>query len=180
MKRYIIISLVFLLSTGAWSAGTKVDNRTVKVYPESTLTLELDINRSNMLPLLLASMPVIASEMGDKVKDIDLVALARALKDVERIEYLQMEISAQKADKTGIISFYQKNLPNGKWERMFWQSYFDDKTIAVYDRVEGEGIYGFRTELVARNTKKINRIDVVHIDGKVDWTKLVEIIARVL
>jgi|YNPBryBLVA2012_1023415.scaffolds.fasta_scaffold42521_1 hypothetical protein len=145
----------------------------IPLYPGGETILEINLTNEELLPTIKASLPFLAgrSPMIDK---IDPEAVAEVLKDIKRAQLVQLEVSKKTALQS-LTNYYARNVPKGKWSRVFWQSLPDGGAMAIYTREDAEGIYGFRTRSAVSAGKAVTRVEVAKIDGKIDFAKLLEI-----
>ncbi len=103
--------------------------------------------------------------------------IAAALKDVKRIEFLQLDI-AKNPTGDAVADFYAKNLPAGQWNRVFWQR-SPNAIMALYVQGGGEKIFGFRVTQEKADDKPIKRVQIIKTEGKIDYARLLAIAAKV-
>lgn len=148
------------------------------IYPGGESTLEINLSNEDLLPTLQAMLPLLMqkSKMAEKISPEDIAA---ALKDVKRIQVLQLDVKAN-PNESRIVDYYSKNMPSGDWNRVFWQSRQPLGTIAVYTQGTGDALYGFRVQSITEDDKTIKRITIAKIEGKIDLAKLLMIASKLL
>ena len=93
---------------------------------------------------------------------------------------LQIDVAGGKATEQQVTAFYSKNLPSGKWNKVFQQSFGKIGTVVVYFQEGLTGIYGFRVSTAKVDGKLIRQAMVGKIDGKLDFVKLLKIAGKLV
>lgn len=174
MKIWIAVVVLALLVCGSVVAQEK-PAMDIPIYPGGEATMEINLTQDDLLPTLQALLPMI--KIGGPEGAINPDDLAAALKDVTRLEFLQLDMAKNPTD-TQVADFYAKNLPAGQWNRVFWQKSAKG-TVAVYVQGGGQKLYGFRVSQEMANDKPIKRVQIMKTEGKIDFAKLLAIASKV-
>jgi len=174
MRIWIAVVALALL-VGASVVAQDKPAMDIAIYPGGEATMEIDLSQDDLLPTLQAMLPMI--KMGGPEGSINTDDIAAALKDVKRIEFLQLDIAKNPTDAQ-VADFYSKNLPAGQWNRVFWQK-SPQGTMALYVQGAGEKLYGFRVSQETSDSKPFKRVMILKTDGKIDYAKLLGIAAKV-
>lgn len=170
--RFIAVAFLLLLC-GAVLAAEKPP-MDIPVYPGGESTMEINLTNDDLLPTLKAVLPLINMPGIDK---LNLDDLGVALKDVKRIELLQVDIK-KTATESDVADFYAKKIPSGAWNRVFWQRVGKQGTLALYVQGQGEKLYGFRVQSVVEDEKPVKKVQIVKTEGKIDYAKLMVVAAK--
>lgn len=170
---FAVIVIALLMCTCVLAAEKPAMD--IAIYPGGEATMEINLTNDDLLPTLKAMLPMMAGKMADKINFDDLAA---ALKDVKRVEVLQVDIK-KKATDAEIADFYAKNVPAGDWNRVFWQSQSNTGTMAFYIQGVGEKLYGFRVASAVVDEKPIKRVLIIRTEGKIDFAKALAIAGKV-
>ena len=170
-KLFPIIAVVLLMCASVVAAEKPAMD--VPVYPGGEATMEVNLTSEDLLPTLKAMLPMMAGKMADKINfdDLDM-----ALRDVKRIELLQVDIK-KNATESQIADYYVKNAPAGEWSRVFWQS-LPTGAMAFYVAGGGEQFYGFRVQSSVVEGKTTKRALIVRTEGKIDFMKVMAIAGK--
>ena len=147
------------------------------LYPGGESTMELNLTNEDILPMVKTLIPMLAGKMGavaDKINPDDIAAI---LADVKRIEFQQVDIT-KAVTENDVADYYAKSVPNGDWNRVFWQKNNSAGTIAVFVQGGGEAIYGFRVQSLNVDNKPVKRVMVAKSIGKIDYTKLITLASK--
>jgi hypothetical protein len=177
-----VLALVALLC-GSAMAAEKADekpNMDIPIYPGGQATMEVNLTNYDLLPVLQAMLPMYAAKLGDAGSKISPEEIATALKDIKRVEFVQVEVMKNAAE-AAIADFYTKNIPSGEpWNRVYWQKDAKAGTTALYVLNQGEKVYGFRVQTVVVEDKPVKRAMVLKTEGKVDFVKLLTLVGSVM
>lgn len=149
------------------------------VYPGGSTTMEINMTSEELLSIFQAMAPTLTERFGPFGEAISMEDLADIVKNVKRIEFLQIEIGKPSVTHQQIADFYSKKLPSGQWSRVALMS-DEASTTAVYAQPGVEQIYGFRTASLQREGKKIQRIQVGKIEGKIDFVRAFKLIGKLI
>jgi len=174
--RFALIALILLLCLSA-NADDK-PAMDIPVFPGGEATMEVNLTNDDLLSVLQAMLPMMTNKLGPAGDKINFDDVAAALKDVKRLEVLQLDIS-KTATESDIMIFYAKHLPSGEWSRVFWQKSPKLGTVAFFVQDGGEKLYGFRVQQVLEDKKPIKRVQIVKTEGKIDFTKLLTIALKI-
>lgn len=175
--RIIFIVLIFLVCLSANAAEKPAMD--IPIYPGGEATMEINLTNDDLLSVLQAMLPMLTQKMGPAGDKINFDDLAAALKDVTRLEILQLDIS-KTTTESEVSGFYAKNLPpSGQWTRIFWQKAPKLGTVAFYVQGGGEKLYGFRVQQVIEDKKPIKRVQIAKTEGKIDFVKLLAIALKI-
>jgi hypothetical protein len=172
--RLAVIALALLMCACVVAAEKPAMD--IPAYPGGEATMEINLTDEDLLPTLKAMLPMMAGKMADKINFDDLDA---ALKDVKRVEALQVDIKKKVTDAE-ITDYYAKNVPAGEWSRVFWQNLPNIGTMAFYVAGGGEKLYGFRVQQAVVDEKPIKRVLIIKTEGKIDFAKALVIAGKVL
>lgn len=166
-----LVLLAALTGTSCFAQSNKPP-MDLPVYPGSETAMEVNMSNEDILPMAKAMLPMLSGKLSSIFDKIDMSDVADIIKDVKQIEFIQLDVTDQKATENDVIGFYTKNIPNGEWTRVFWQNTPNMGTVAVYTQKDIEGIYGFRARTMAVDGKSVKRVEVAKITGKIDYVKL--------
>lgn len=147
----------------------------IPVYPGGETAMEVNLSNEDILPTMKAMLPMLSGNLGSIAQKLDVNELAAVLKDVKRIEVLQIDINKGNATQADVAAYYGKNLPAGNWNKVFWQNTPKMGTIAVYALGAGDSLYGFRVQTLKVDGKPAKQVMAVKIEGKIDFAKLLTI-----
>ena len=172
--RIAIVAILFALLV--WTSVLAADKPGIDIplYPSGEATMEINLTSDDLIPTLQAMLPMVAGKIADKISPDDLAA---ALKDVKRVEMLQVDIT-KTATEAQVVDYYAKNLPTGQWNRVFWQKWTKG-TMVFYIQGGGEMLYGFRVQQAMADGKPIKRVQIVKTEGKIDFVKVLTIAGKV-
>ena len=137
-----VVCLVALCASAIADEKPPID---IPIYPGGETTLEVNMTGEDLLPMLEATLPMMAARMGDVAEKIKPAEIAEALSGLKRIELVQVEIKKDGVTEADIANYYSKNIPSGKkWSRVLWQSSGPYGTVALYATEGFEDLYGFR------------------------------------
>lgn len=173
MRTRLIVVALILAICGSVIAAEKpaID---IPVYPGGETTMEINLTQEDLLPTLKSILPLMNIPGIDKV---DMNDLDVALKDVTRVEMLQVDVR-KNVTEAQISDFYAKKGPAGKWNRVFWQRRGTDGSMALYVQGMGEKLYGFYIKSIVEDEKPVKRVQIIKTEGKIDYAKLLSIAAK--
>lgn len=151
----------------------------IPVYPGAEAMVEVTLNREDIIPMLEAALPMLTQKAGTLAEKIDPNDIADLLRDVNKIQYLQAELTEGNATSAAIADFYSKQLPVGDWNRVFYQAKPGEPAMALYMKRNMEGYYGFRIKPETSGKKPYKRIEVFALEGKIDFAKILNLAAKV-
>lgn len=143
----------------------------IPTYPGAQTILEINMSNedlSTLLPMFMSGMP----------KELDGVSeddINDVLKDIERVEYLQLESKKPDVSLSQLASFYNKNIPEGKWNRVFYMKSANGQVMTVYSQANMAQLYGYRFQTVKVDGKPVIRMDVARLSGRINFEKLMTI-----
>jgi hypothetical protein len=172
--RFAVIVVALLMCTSVFAAEKPTMD--IAVYPGGASTMEINLTNEDLLPTIKAMLPMV--KLGGMEDKIDLNDLDAALKDVKRVEVLQLDIKKGATDSQ-IADYYAKNAPAGDWNRVFWQNLPSMGTMAVYVAGGGEQLYAFRVASAVVDGKTIKRVFIVRTEGKIDFMKVLTMAGKV-
>lgn len=173
MKYLLIIVLALCFCVATFAEDTAPIS--IPAYPGAEVGMEASMNNEDLMSVL----PFLLAGAGAKLGNISEEDVSDLMKDVKQVEYLQMEYS-KKDPQSKLISFYQKNIPSGTWNRVFYMKTKDGQLITVYSKANMEELYGYRFRTVKVDGKLVSKIDVARITGKLDFQKLISIATPML
>lgn len=179
MKLRIIASLFVLILATAASAEDK-PAMDLPIYPGCETNMEINLTSQDILPTLKAMIPLLPEKVAKYTQKITPDEIADVLKNVTRIEAVQMDVAKAGVSETDISNYFAKNLPNGQWSRLFWQSTSQIGTVAVYSQGEGDSFYVYRIQSIKVDGKPVKRVMVAKTEGKIDFSKLVLLAGKVM
>lgn len=171
MKLRIVLVALFLFACMSAFAAEKPP-MDIPVYPGGETSMEINLTSEDLLPTLQAMLPMV--KLGGVTDKISPEDLAGILKDVKRVQVLQLDV-AKPATDTDVAGYYAKNLPGGEWNRVFWQKSPKLGTVALYVQGAGEKLYAFQVQQVKVDDKPVKRVLIVKTEGKIDFAKLLAV-----
>ena len=171
--------LVILLSFSVAWAQEEKPPMDLPVYPGGSSTMEINMTSEEILTMLQAMIPLAGEKFGKLGEAVNPESIADILKDVKRIEYLQVDVSQPGVKEDQIAAFYVKKLPPGRWSRVLWLAGGQSGAVALYSQPNTEQLYGFRVASVNLEGKTIRRADVLKIEGRIDYVKALKMAAAV-
>ena len=152
----------------------------IQVYPGGETSLEINLTNEKFLPMLQAMLPMLSGKLGDIAQKVNPEEIAEALKDLKRIEVVQVSIAKNDCTEIDIAGFYAKNVPAGKWSRLFWQSSDKLGAVALYSLEGFCGFYGFRVSKKMEDGKPVYQATVGRIEGSIDFVKLLTLAGKMM
>jgi len=172
--RLRIALVVLALAVSASAIAAEKPAMDIPVYPGGEANMEINLTNEDLLPTLQAMLPLL--KIGGPEGAIDPNEIGAALKDVQRIQFLQLDI-VKNPTGAAVADYYAKNLPAGQWSRVFWQK-AGGGTVAVYVQGAGEKLYGFRVTSEKADDKPIKRVQILKTEGKIDFAKLLTVAGK--
>ena len=178
MKTRAVLAVLLMLVCSIAVAEEEKLPMDLPIYPSGESTMEMNITSADILPMLSAMLPLAARGMGKLAEAISPEEVASILADVRRIQVLQLDVPKPKVTEAQIASYYAANLPQGRWSRVFWQTDSPKGTMALYSQKDTEQLFGFHISSVQAEGKQIERVEVVKIEGKIDYAKIITMAAK--
>ncbi|MCX8052423.1 MAG: hypothetical protein N3B12_01330 [Armatimonadetes bacterium] len=176
MKKYAAwLMASLMLCSPCWAQEDKPP-LDLRVYPGGSSTMEINMTSEEFLQMLQVTLPIIGPVLGKFGEMLVPEAVGDVLKDVKRIEFLQVDVAQKGVTNEQIAKFYAKNLPPGRWSRVLWMFEAQSGAIGLYSQQNTDQLYGFYVSTVTVDGKRIKRATVVKIEGRVDYAKLVELV----
>jgi len=150
----------------------------IPIYAGGEVTMEVNLTNEDILPMVNAMLPLLSRKFGEIVETVSAEDIAGVFKDIKSIQFLQFDLTKSGIADRDIADFYAKSIPQGSWNRIFWQSDALKGTIAVYCRSGGEMLYGFRIRSIKESQKTIKRVEVLKTEGKLDYARLISLAAK--
>ena len=145
-------------------------------YPGAEAGMEINLTKDDLLPTLNAMLPLLLSGAGKAASALNPDEIIAIFKDVDRVQYLQLDAVKPAATESDVLRFYQAKLPKGEWYRVFYTSTAKEGTISIYSERGGTALYGFRVQSVVQDKRKLRHVDIARIDGPLDFQKLPSLI----
>lgn len=173
----ILALLVLALSCIQALADDEKPTMDLAVFPGAEVTMEMNLTSEDIMPMLQAMLPLMGDSMGGIARAVKPEEIADVLKDIRRLEVLQVEVRRARTTLDEISSFYGKNLPDGQWRRVFYSS--DDKSsTAIYADPASQSYYGFRTRTKTDGSKTIKEALAAKVVGSIDIRQALALAAR--
>jgi len=176
IRKALIAGMLMLLSICAYAQ--EKPSMDLPTFPGGETSMEVNLSNEDILPTMKAMLPMLSGKMGSIAQKINPDEIAAVLKDVKRIQVLQVDVNKSGVTDSDITNYYSKNLPTGNWNRIFWQSAPKIGTLAVYVQGTGDSLYGFRVQTVTVDGKPAKQVMIGKIEGKIDFAKLLSIAGR--
>lgn len=149
----------------------------IAIFPGAEVTMEMNLTSEDIMPMLQAMLPLMGDSYGGLAKAVSPDEIAGLLKDIRRVEALQVEVRKSSVTLDEIASFYGKNLPEGQWRRVFYSS--DGKSgLAIYADPASQSYYGFRTRSKADGSKTIKEALAAKVVGSIDLRQVLALAAK--
>ncbi|MCX6343572.1 MAG: hypothetical protein NT018_00695 [Armatimonadetes bacterium] len=175
--RSVLLGLVLMLvACAGWAQDKPAD---LPVFKGGEVTMEINLGNADIIPTLNAILPLMSDNISKIMQGVNPDDLAAVLKDVTQIEMIQVEVAKSSVSESEIASFYGKNIPEGKWSRVFWQSKPKGGVLAIYVQSGLEAIYGYKVETKNVDGKPVKRAQIAKIKGKIDFLKLISIASKI-
>ena len=178
MKTRAVLVVLLMLVCSIAVAEEEKPPMDLPIYPGGESTMEMNITNADILPMLNAMIPLAGAGMGKMAEAVVPEEAASIFAEVRRIQALQLNVPKPKVTEAQIASYYAANLPRGKWSRVFWQTDSPTGTVALYSQKDTEQLFGFHISSVKAEEKQIKRVDVVKIEGKIDYAKIIAMAAK--
>ena len=178
MRKRAVWLVILLSFSVAWAQEEKPP-MDLPVYPGGSSTMEINMTSEEILTMLQAMIPLAGETLGKLGEAVNPESMADILKDVKRIEYLQVNIPTPGVKEDQIAAFYAKKLPAGRWSRVLWLTDSRSGAAALYSQPNTEQLYGFRVTSVKAEKKTIKRADILKIEGRIDYVKALKMAAAV-
>jgi hypothetical protein len=174
----LVISFTLLLASAVCAAEKPPID--ISIYPGGQSTLEINLTNDEFMPMLDMFLPMVTEKLGkfaDKIKPDDIASL---LRDLKRVEFVQVDVSKANVTELEIAAYYSKCLPPGKWNRLFWQTADKLGTVGLYSLDGFTGLYGFRVSKEQIEGKTVYRAMVGKIEGTIDFIKLLNMASKMI
>ena len=178
MRKHAVWLVILLSCSVAWAQDDKPP-MDLPVYPGGSSTMEINVTSEELLQMMQAMIPLAGDKLGKLGEVINPESISDILKDVRRIEYLQVDIPQPGVKEDQIAAFYAKKLPAGRWSRVLWLTDSRSGAAALYSQPNTEQLYGFRVTSVKAEKKTIKRADILKIEGRIDYAKALKLAAAV-
>lgn len=177
MKR-LTIALTILLLTGPIAvAQDEKPPMDLPIYPGGSMVTEVNVTGEELVNLIQALLPTLGEKFGPIAQSVNPDELIEVIKDVKRIQYMELNISKTSITNEQVANFYSKKLPSGQWSRVLWSA--DEwNVLALYAQNNMEQLYGFRSSDDQEDGKKIRKVQVVKIEGKIDYVKAMKLAGK--
>lgn len=176
MRAWILpLLLVTLSASSACLAEDVKPPMDLAVYPGSETMMEVNLSAEDIQPMIQATLPLLTH--GGGAHSLNPDDLTAALKDVKRIEYVQLDLDKPRTTLQMVADYYIRNIPDGKWSRVYYTS-SADSTLAVYASPALDSYYGFRARTKTIDGRQTKEIDVAKLVGKIDFSKLLSLAAK--
>jgi len=173
--RIALIAFALLLCTSVMAADKPALD--IPIYPGGESTMEVDLSNQDLIPMIKAMLPMMTGKMGSLAEKINPDDLTAAIKDVKRVEVMQVEVT-KNATEADVSDYYAKHIPVGQWSRIFWQRQSSMGTIAIFMQGTGDAMYGYQVQSAVVDGKPVKKILVAKTEGKVDYAKLLAIASK--
>lgn len=148
------------------------------IYPGSETAMEINMTSEDILPMVKAMIPLFGDRLGKLGEKISADDIGSVLKDITRIQVLQLDVAKAGVNESDVVAYYTKNMPSGKWSRLFYQSVRPAGTVALFSQNGAGTLYGFRVRTVTVDDKPIKRIEIAKTEGKIDFVKLLTLAGK--
>ncbi len=178
LRRLLIATTILVLATLQTYGQDEKPPLDIPVYPGGSTTMEVNMTAEELMNLITAIMPSIAEKFGPLGMAISPEELADVVRDVRRIQYVQVDVPKSSITLDQIADFYSKKLPRGEWSRVIWMR--DEASAAtLYAQPNTRQIYGFRVSSTKQDDTIVRQAQVFKLEGKVDYVKAVKLFAKV-
>ncbi len=179
--RYYILPVVIslMLAGGGLLAEDERPPIDLPVYPGAEVTMEVNLGAEDIVPMVEATLPLVISGRPELAQVLRPEDLGRILKDVKKVELLQLELDKPKTTLQQIAAHYTAKLPDGRWRRAYYSS-VAQKALVVYASPGAEAYYGFRIRGRAVDGRQITQIEVARVVGRIDLPGLVKLAAKLM
>ncbi|MFQ3550305.1 MAG: hypothetical protein SNJ70_11210 [Armatimonadota bacterium] len=175
MKRNLLLLLLLftlILPTFAFSEDSTNVPIDIPIYKDADVNLEVNLDNENILPAIKAAIAFMKD--GEKVSEkIDFVTLESVIKDLKRIQLLELSIPVEKAKTDEIIVFYNEEVAKEKWTPVMKQT-LPKGTFALFTKDGGESIFAYRVWEDKYESGNLSKAMVLKTEGKIDIPKLIQ------
>lgn len=179
--RFALLSIVITLCICACAyAEEKKPPVDIPVYPGGETSLEINLANDEFLPMIQAMLPMLSGKLGEIAEKVKPEEIAEVLKNLKRIEVIQVDVAEKDCTDTDIANFYARNVPAGKWNRLLWQSSDKLGAVALYSLEGFDGFYGFRVSQKMEDGKPVYQATVARTEGTIDFVKLLALAGKVM
>lgn len=178
VRRLLIATTILVLATVQTYGQDEKPPLDIPVYPGGSMTMEVNVTAGELMNLIAAIMPSVAEKFGPFGMAISPEELADVVRDVRRIQYVQVDVPKASTTLDQIADFYLKKLPLGQWSRVLWMR-DETSAAALYAQPNTRQIYGFRVSSIKQDGSTVRQAQVFKLEGKVDYVKAVKLFARV-
>lgn len=179
MRLRILLAVVLLIALSGMAFALESPKASIPAYPGSEVGMEINMSNADILPMIKAMAPLLTGKTADIFQKINPDDLAAIFKDVSRIELIQFDVGKSGVTEQNIAYFYLKNVPEGKWSRVFWQTNPKTGIIGAFVQEGMSGVYGFKIESARIDGKLVRKGSVLKLSGKIDFQKVLELAAKV-
>jgi hypothetical protein len=177
VRASILVLIILLIAAAPALAKDQKPAMDLPVYPGSETTMEVDLSAEDIPPMLQAAIPMLAGSKPGLAELLKPDELTEILKDVKRVEFLQLETKSKNTTLQQITDYYAKNLPAGKWSRVYFTS-VSGSTTAVYANPDQQTYFGVRAQTRSVDGRQVKQINVAKLVGKIDFARLIDIAAK--
>ncbi len=149
------------------------------VYPGGSSTMEINVTSEELVEMMQAMAPFMGNSLGPLAGAISPESIGDILRDVRRIEFLQVNIPEPRVKVDQIAAFYAKKLPAGKWSRVLWLADDPSGVTALFSQANTEQLYGFRVSTAKVEGKTIKQAMLLKIEGRIDYVRALKLAAAV-
>lgn len=174
-----LILVLCLVVPACAQQGSPTPEVDLPVFPGGETTLEVNLTSEDVQAALEAALPLLGNRFA-LPPDLKAEDVAAIFAGIRRIQVTQVEVRKKGVSESDVAAFYAKNLPAGNWNRVFWQAGGPMGSVALYVCNGAEGIYGFRIDSKTEDGQPVRRALVGLIEGHIDFTKLLQLAARLL
>ena len=179
MSRAAAVAILIFVSFSAASlAQDSKPPLDIAIFPGAETAMEVNMTSDDILPMLQAMLPIMGAKLGPLAEKVQPEDIADVLKDLKRVEFVQLNIPRLSVGEKQIVQYYAKNLPPGKWSRVFYQSQPAGSTAALYAQNGMQAVYGFRVSTVTLDGKPVKRVEVLKTEGTIDLVKVLAFAAK--
>ncbi len=173
--RYLLFLFVLIIPTSSFAASNE-PKKEIPVYKGSEVVMEVNLSNEDILPMLKVALPMAGNILNQKgITEEDITAV---FKDVEKIEFVQIQITKPESTIADISKFYSNVIPSADWNRVFWQNNTQTGMIALFAKKGGDAIYGFRIQKESVGGRPVKTVSIGKMSGKIDYVKLITIAAK--
>ena len=174
MKKIALVLIIFIFAT-VLCADERVVN--LPLYEGAEVVTELNISDKDMLQSLRLLFESLPPQYAKYTKNITPEDIADVLKDVTRIQLVK--VCPTNSEFSDVQKYYSENLPNGKWIQIFMNKSPNGVMTSIYTTENTEAFYCYNIKQFSKDNIKIKSVISVRIDGKIDFTKVAAICAKI-